>query len=97
MTAVFLIILSSAASAAVSLPSLPLSTNGSKIIDASGAPVTLQGVNWFGLETANHAPHGLWTRDFKDMLKQISSLGFNTIRLPFSLQALNSTATSGID
>ncbi len=57
----------------------------------------LQGVNWFGFETANHAPHGLWTRDYKDMLAQIASLGFNTVRLPFSLEALRSTDTSGID
>ena len=31
------------------------------------------------------------------MLAQISSLGFNTIRMPFSLQAMRSTTTSGID
>ena len=63
----------------------------------AGNPSILQGVNWFGLETANHAPHGLWTRDYKEMLAQIKSLGFNTIRLPFSLQALRSSTTSGID
>ncbi len=85
------------AQAATSMPAFPLSTSGNKIVDANGFPVTLQGVNWFGFETANHVPHGLWTRDYKDMLKQISLLGFNVIRLPFSLQALNATTISGID
>lgn len=75
----------------------PLSTNGNRIVDSAGQTVILQGVNWFGFETSNHAPHGLWTRDYKDMLAQIASLGFNTVRLPFSLEALRSTNTSGID
>ena len=75
----------------------PLSTQGSSIVDAEGRPIVLQGVNWFGFETHNHAPHGLWSRDYKDMLAQIKSLGFNTIRLPFSLEALQSTSTTGIE
>jgi endoglucanase len=31
----------------------PLSTRGAQIIDASGAQVVLQGVNWFGFETSS--------------------------------------------
>ncbi len=79
------------------MPSFPLSTSGNMIVDASGKTVTLQGVNWFGFETANHVPHGLWTRDYIDMLTQIKQQGFNTIRMPFSLQALASNTTTGID
>ena len=90
----FLLIQATAAQAA---PQLPLKTQGGTIVDAAGKEVVLQGVNWFGFETANHAPHGLWTRDYKDMLAQIKSQGFNTIRMPFSLQMLDSTTTSGID
>ncbi len=86
-----------AARAGTVMPSFPLSTSGNMIVDASGKSVTLQGVNWFGFETANHAPHGLWTRDYIDMLTQIKQQGFNTIRMPFSLQALASNTTSGID
>ena len=48
------------ASAEVGLPALPLSTDGNEIIDSKGRTVVLQGVNWFGLETANHVPQGLW-------------------------------------
>ncbi|PHX80438.1 MAG: hypothetical protein CK540_07825 [Thermoleophilia bacterium] len=85
------------AAAAQAAPQLPLKTQGSTIVDAAGNEVVLQGVNWFGFETANHAPHGLWTRDYKEMLAQIKAQGFNTIRLPFSLQMLDSSTTSGID
>ena len=85
------------ATAASGLPALPLSTDGNEIVDARGNEVVLQGVNWFGFETANHAPHGLWSRDYKDMLRQIKQQGFNTIRMPFSLEALESATTSGID
>jgi len=78
-------------------PVTPLKTQGNKIVDSAGNQVVLQGVNWFGFETANHAPHGLWTRDYKEMLAQIKAQGFNTIRMPFSIQAMRSTTTSGID
>ncbi|WP_346292996.1 glycoside hydrolase family 5 protein [Sphaerothrix gracilis] len=80
-----------------SLPTMPLSTRGAQIIDAAGKPVLLQGVNWFGLETETHAPHGLWARDYKDMLAQIKGLGYNFVRVPFSLAALRSPTVSGID
>ena len=75
----------------------PLSTQGSNIVDATGKSVLLRGVNWFGLETESHAPHGLWVRDYKEMLAQIKSLGYNVIRLPYSVQALRSANVSGID
>jgi endoglucanase len=83
--------------AGAGLPALPLSTDGNEIVDCKGRTVVLQGVNWFGFETANHVPHGLWSRDYKDMLRQIKREGFNTIRLPFSLEAVRSADTSGID
>jgi endoglucanase len=76
---------------------LPLSTRSAKIVDAKGKRVTLQGVNWFGMETSLHAPHGLWKRDYKEMLAQIRALGYNLIRLPYSVQALRSNNFSGID
>lgn len=68
----------------------PLSTRGTDIIDADGDVVVLQGVNWFGFETNTQVVHGLWTRDYRDMLGQIASLGYNTLRIPFSIEALRS-------
>ncbi|WAN69728.1 cellulase family glycosylhydrolase [Moorena producens JHB] len=76
---------------------LPLSTQGSQLLDSLGRPILLRGVNWFGIETDLHAPHGLWKRDYKDMLAQIKSLGYNMIRLPFSIQSLRASEVSGID
>jgi endoglucanase len=43
----------------------PLSTSGGQIVDRNGNAIVIQGVNWFGFETQNHVPHGLWVRDYK--------------------------------
>ncbi|AZQ35546.1 endoglucanase [Streptomyces cyaneochromogenes] len=59
-------------------------TSGRQILDAAGQPVRIAGINWFGFETGNHVVHGLWARDYKSMLDQIESLGYNTLRVPFS-------------
>ena len=75
-----------------------LSTSGNQIVDAAGHSVQIAGVNWFGFESSNLVPHGLWTRGYKDMMNQMVSLGFNTIRLPFSSDTLHTTAApNGID
>ena len=75
----------------------PLRTAGTRIVDARGRTVILQGVNWFGFETANHVVHGLWTLDYRATLAKIRRLGFNALRLPFSLQALRARTLSGVD
>ncbi len=61
-------------------------TNKGQLVDAAGDVVHLTGVNWFGFETTTFVPHGLQTRNYKDMFKQIAESGFNTIRLPYSNQ-----------
>ena len=75
----------------------PFSTKDADIVDAKGQVVLLRGVNWFGLETETHAPHGLWSRDYKEMLAQMKTLGYNLLRLPYSVQALSDTKVTGID
>jgi endoglucanase len=75
----------------------PLSTRGAQIVDARGQVVLLRGVNWFGMETELQVPHGLWKRDYQEMLAQIKGLGYNVIRLPYSVQALRGTSISGVD
>jgi aryl-phospho-beta-D-glucosidase BglC (GH1 family) len=73
-------------------------TSGKLILDSDGSPLRIAGVNWFGLETSSFAPHGLWLRGYKEMLDQIRSLGFNTIRLPFSNQLFDiESRPNGID
>src|SRR5437879_2949661 len=59
-------------------------TSGGQVLGSSNQPVRIGGVNWFGFETPNFTPHGLWTRDYRDMMNQMKSLGYNTIRLPFT-------------
>ena len=51
-------------------------------------------INWFGMETDNKTFHGLWSRGYRDMLDQMASLGYNTLRVPFSNDALKPGATA---
>ncbi len=76
----------------------PLRTSGARLVDAQGSEVRVTGVNWFGLETDTFAAHGLWMRNYGDMLDQIVAAGFNTVRLPFSNQLFDPTSVpKGID
>lgn len=61
-----------------------LHTCGRRVLDAAGRQVMITGLNWFGMETGTYAPHGLWSRNWQTVLDQVASLGYNTIRLPFS-------------
>jgi endoglucanase len=75
-----------------------LRTQGARLVDSAGKTVLLRGVNWFGMETSTLAPHGLWTRSLDSMLDQMTALGYNCIRLPFSNAVLRGTAQpNGID
>lgn len=73
-------------------------TEGNQIVDANNQRVKIAGVNWFGMETPNFAPHGLWARNYRDMMDQMKDLGFNTIRLPYSNELFDAGSTpNGID
>lgn len=76
-------------SEAGSIGSGPWKTSGNTIVDAEGRIVRITGVNWFGFETETYAAHGLWARGYKDMMKQMRDLGYNTIRLPYSNRMLD--------
>ncbi|PSM44504.1 endoglucanase [Streptomyces dioscori] len=69
-------------------------TSGRQILDAAGQPVRIAGINWFGFETSNNVVHGLWARDYKSMIDQMKSLGYNAIRLPYSDDILKSGAVA---
>jgi endoglucanase len=70
-----------------------LHTNGNKIVDSTGTTVRLTGLNWFGMETDNKTFHGLWASNpWRNMIDQMASLGYNTVRIPFSDDALKSNA-----
>jgi len=75
-----------------------LKTDGARIVDAQGNDVILSGLNWFGMETGTLCPHGLWVRNYGDMLDQIVQQGFNCLRLPYSGDLFNPTIKpNGID
>ncbi|SIO34822.1 Aryl-phospho-beta-D-glucosidase BglC, GH1 family [Singulisphaera sp. GP187] len=64
-------------------------TAGNQIVNSQGTSVKIAGINWFGFETGNYVPHGLWARNYQDMMNQMKQLGFNTIRMPFSNAIFN--------
>lgn len=73
-------------------------TSGRQILDESGQPVRIAGINWFGFETSNNVVHGLWSRDYKSMIDQMKSLGYNTLRIPYSDDIFKSgTVPNSID
>ncbi|BCE03288.1 cellulase family glycosylhydrolase [Marinicellulosiphila megalodicopiae] len=57
-----------------------------RLYDSNGDMVRLTGVNWFGFETKNLIPMGIWEggRTYEQMLDHIKLLKFNTVRIPFS-------------
>jgi endoglucanase len=63
----------------------------------NNSPIRFKGVNWFGMETEVYVPHGLWARNYKDMVMQIKNVGFNAVRLPFCPATLKGQNVSGID
>ncbi|MBT8227232.1 MAG: cellulase family glycosylhydrolase [Dactylosporangium sp.] len=70
-----------------------LSASGTHLVDATGATVRLTGLNWFGMETDNKTFHGLWASvTWKSMMDHMAELGYNTIRVPYSDDALKSGA-----
>ncbi len=61
-------------------------TSGAQILDANNQPVRIAGINWFGFETPEYVVHGLQVRSYKSILDQVKTLGYNTLRLPYSNQ-----------
>lgn len=87
--AVALIGLTGTASAAAGTGTGYLSTRGTQLVDSSGSPVRLTGLNWFGMETDNKTFHGLWAGvTWRSMMDHMAQLGYNTIRVPYSDDAL---------
>lgn len=75
-----------------------LKTHGSKIQDAStGRTVTVKATSWFGMETDTCAPHGLWSITLDQGMAQISGMGFNTVRLPFSNECLTKKSVGSVN
>jgi endoglucanase len=73
-----------------------LHTDGGTIKDSNNNPYTIKATSWFGLETPDCVPHGLWgTLTIDEALAHIKSMGFNTVRLPFSNECIAATTIKG--
>ena len=77
------------------LPATPLRTEGRWILDANGDRFKLASVNWYGFEELDHVPAGLEVRDLDAIAGTIAALGFNSVRLPFSLEMVEATEPVG--
>ena len=73
------------------------STSGSKIVDSAGNVVRFTGVNWFGFETSNLMPHGIWSANWKTLLNRVKSMGLTVIRLPYSDDILANQVVQGVN
>lgn len=65
-------------------PTGELFTSGARIVNSNGDTVQLRTVNWFGAESSNFVPHGIWQVSYKALLDAIKAMGFNCVRMPFS-------------
>ena len=72
--------------AVVPLPALPLHTTSRWIVDANGKRFKLASVSWYGAEEKDFVVAGLDFQDVHAIAKTIRALGFNSVRLPFSNQ-----------
>jgi endoglucanase len=73
-------------------PQMPLSTSGRYLVDARGRRVRLAGVNWYGFHEDDGVAPGLDRTDRRSLARRIALLGFNSVRLPFSLWMTEQTA-----
>lgn len=47
-------------------------------------PLALRGINWFGFESNQYCPHGLWAASMDSLLDTLETNGFNAVRFTFS-------------
>src|SRR5437588_12741380 len=70
------------------LPTGYLHTLGLQIVDEAGRPVRLMSVNWYGFDCNSMVAGGLDHQTLDALCRRIVDLGFNSVRLPFSVQAV---------
>ena len=94
LAAVAFLLPSSASSAiaesdrATARPPLPLRTQGRWIVDAESRRFKLAGVNWYGAEQKDHVVGGLDRAPLADIARSIRTMGFNSVRIPWSNEML---------
>ncbi len=71
-------------------PRLPLHTSGQWIVDRNGNRLKLDSVAWYGAEEQDYVVAGLERENIQLIAQRIHSLGFNSVRLPWSNQMYES-------
>lgn len=69
-----------------------LSSSGRYLADACGNRFKMKSVNWYGGSDTWHVPIGLEKQSIAHIAGLIRQMGFNSVRLPFSNQAIHVTA-----
>jgi endoglucanase len=62
-----------------------------------GTEIRMFGINWFGFETNNYTVHGLWARNYQEIIDHMKSLRFNAVRLPFCPDILEAVTPNSIN
>lgn len=75
------------ASALLPLNRAPLHTEGRYIVDNMGKRVKWACAAWYGLESKTFAAGGLEAQPLEAIVHRIRELGFNCVRLPYSIEA----------
>ncbi len=78
-------------------PATAFFVQNGQVYDHQNRPVQIIGINWFGAEGPDHVVHGLWARNWKDLLLQWKELGFNALRIPVCPETLRGVTPSAID
>lgn len=73
------------------LPATPFHTDDRWILDANGDRFKLASVNWYGFESLDCVAAGLEIAHRSEIASAIAELGFNSVRLPFSLEMIEQT------
>lgn len=68
-----------------------LSSSGRYLADACGNRFKMKSVNWYGASDTWHVPLGLEKQSIAHIVGLIQQMGFNSVRLPFSNQAIHVT------
>lgn len=77
------------------LKQFPLSAKGRHIVTQSGERFRLRGINWYGASDCKHVVGGLDVQSLETICSSITTMGFNTVRLPFSNEMLRSSLLPG--
>jgi endoglucanase len=66
----------------------PFQTRGHQILDASGHPVRLTSVNWYGFDQKEFVVGGLDHAPLGTIVSKIAALGVNSVRMPWANETL---------